>query len=238
MRIVSMLFALLLCGAPVFGANIQEIKAGDIKARLDGGEPLVLVNTLPPLIYQAKHIQGSVNIPIERIHQELPATYPDKSQLLVFYCMGRKCVYSVQAAEAAQEMGYTNVFAFRDGIPGWEKAGYPMESELQLPEDKVPQVTAEELAGGMDAYFVVDIRGDERIMTGVIPGTNMWLPLVELMDRVGELPKDKPVLIYDTADKLTLITGRYLMTKGYRVVRLGGGVTSWIAAGKSVDPAK
>jgi rhodanese-related sulfurtransferase len=34
---------------------------------------------------------------------------------------------SVQAAVAAQEMGYKKIMLFRDGFPEWKKKGYEIE---------------------------------------------------------------------------------------------------------------
>ena len=55
--------------------------------KLADGEPLCLINVLPKIIHDAKHIEGSINIPIGKIESsgKLPQ---NKEQLLIFYCMG------------------------------------------------------------------------------------------------------------------------------------------------------
>ncbi len=135
-------------------------------------------------------------------------------------------------------MGYTNVLAYRKGIPGWQKAGYQVESSLEIPSSKVRQISPSKLQAMKDDIYLVDIRGNERNKVGVIPGTNLWLPLLKILDGYSEIPQDKTVVIYDTADKMTLIAGRFLSSKGYNVSRLGGGIVKWIGAGLSVEPAK
>jgi len=55
--------------------------------KLENGDELCLINVLPKIVHDAKHIEGSINIPIGKIgsSQKLPK---DKQKLLIFYCMG------------------------------------------------------------------------------------------------------------------------------------------------------
>jgi len=50
-----------------------------------------------------------------------------KSDEVVMYCNGHKCMRSSKASAKAVEWGFTNVKYFRDGLPGWKAAGYPVE---------------------------------------------------------------------------------------------------------------
>lgn len=51
----------------------------------------------------------------------------DKSTKIVFYCQGAGCWKSYSYARAAEKTGYKNSYWFRDGLPAWQKAGYPVE---------------------------------------------------------------------------------------------------------------
>jgi rhodanese-related sulfurtransferase len=51
----------------------------------------------------------------------------DKSTKIVFYCQGAGCWKSFSYARAAEKAGYKNSYWFRDGLPAWQKAGYPVE---------------------------------------------------------------------------------------------------------------
>lgn len=145
-------------------------------------------------------------------------------------------MYTLQGARAASKLGYTNIFTYKEGIPGWEKAGFAIESALTLPNDPVKQLSPDEVVAQREGIWLVDIRDEERQATGVIAGTNQHLPLLSIMDDFGTLPKDKLIVVYDTADQLTLIAGRFLASKGLSVARLGGGITKWIGAGQPVEP--
>jgi adenylyltransferase/sulfurtransferase len=80
---------LLLLPALAMGAG-TEITTSQLKAKLDAGESIVLVDTMPPLVYQVKHIPGAINIPVDRMKDEFAAKVPDKGQAVAFYCMGKK----------------------------------------------------------------------------------------------------------------------------------------------------
>ena len=69
--------------------TFPEIKAEELKERLDAGEELMMLNPLSEIEFEDKHIPGSVNIPLQNIlvADNLPA---DKDHLIVTYCLGRK----------------------------------------------------------------------------------------------------------------------------------------------------
>lgn len=69
--------------------DFPEITAEQLKSKMNAGENLLLINPLSDVDYEAKHIPGSINIPLEKMHytEKLPK---NKSQLIVTYCLGRK----------------------------------------------------------------------------------------------------------------------------------------------------
>ena len=83
--------ALLIClaAAAASSKDFPEITAEQLKAKIDAGEKLMLLNALSDIEFQDKHIPGSVNIPLQEIMiaENLPE---DKHQLIVTYCLGRK----------------------------------------------------------------------------------------------------------------------------------------------------
>jgi rhodanese-related sulfurtransferase len=49
-----------------------------------------------------------------------------KTQEVVFYCGGPKCMASHEAASRAVKAGYSNVKVMADGITGWKASGQPV----------------------------------------------------------------------------------------------------------------
>jgi rhodanese-related sulfurtransferase len=231
----------LLCGiAAVHGSDAAEpapeVSTAELSSLLQNGPPLRLVNVLPGILHNERHIPGSVHIPLSalRVSPHMPA---DKDMLVVFYCMGKLCLYSSRAAGVAREMGYTNLRVYRDGLLGWQQAGLPTASVVQYPKVEVPLVTAAELAARQEV-FLMDIRPADHFARGHVPGSAN-IGLDDLSERIGELPRDRPVALIDHKGKLTLTTGRFLASRGFpAVMRLDGGFNAWVKAGLPVarDP--
>ena len=108
--------------------TLTTISAEDLKEALESEHPPVLINTLPRKAHEAKHIPGSVNVPVDAIDQ-VDTLVPNKDEQIVVYCANADCEASPKAAQKLEEMGYTNVVDFEDGYAGWRQAGYPLTGE-------------------------------------------------------------------------------------------------------------
>lgn len=87
---------LILCLILVGGVFVTPIKAQEkwhtittekLAAKIDQDDDICLVNVLPKIIYDDRHIPGSINVPISEIATS-PLLPADKKQPLIFYCMG------------------------------------------------------------------------------------------------------------------------------------------------------
>jgi len=70
-------------------ADFPEIKAPALKAKLDAGEKVFLLNPLSDIEFNQGYIPGSVNIPLHLLGttDQLPQ---DKNTLIITYCLGPK----------------------------------------------------------------------------------------------------------------------------------------------------
>ena len=104
----------------------RTITKTELERKLQGKEPVQVVNVLSPDYYRLGFIKGSVAIPLaelEKRHTEL-----DKSKEVVTYCAGVDCSASGKAAQLLADKGY-NVSAYEGGIKEWKAAGLPTESK-------------------------------------------------------------------------------------------------------------
>lgn len=231
-----MLAAIVLVAGSVVASpkGYQEIDAVAVKEMMDQGR-VTVVFPLSPIEYDHQHIKGSVNIPLEQLEGRLP---DDKTSPLVFYCLGMKCVASWRAAEKAVDLGYQNVYAFRAGLPAWVEAGYPTESTAPLPNIDVDRISTRELSFLIESGEVVllDINLDSDAHKFYIDYKNrVHLPLNELQDGLGQLPKDKQIVVHCLKGKRSPTACRYLRGKGFeRVVMLDGGIQKWVVEGRPV----
>jgi len=105
----------------------NRISRQDIKAKLDSGEPLVLVEALPEKYFRHTHLPGAVNLPHDQVDALAPRLLPDKAATIVVYCASASCANSAIAAERLEALGYTGVREYHEGKEDWVAAGLPTE---------------------------------------------------------------------------------------------------------------
>jgi membrane protein DedA with SNARE-associated domain/rhodanese-related sulfurtransferase len=104
------------------------------------------------------------------------------------------------------------------------------------------RISVEELRGRMQgdpAPVIVDVRSTtaQTLELRRIPGA-LHLPLQEVVRHLGELPRDREIILYCTCpnEASAAKAARLLMNNGFRQVRpLKGGLEAWIEAGYTVE---
>ncbi|GBE03172.1 MAG TPA: rhodanese-like domain-containing protein [Nitrospirae bacterium] len=89
LRILKILIAvivLLSVLTPAFAAddNSQRIKAKELKALIDKGETILIVDVRSPDEFLEMHITGALSVPIHLIDTKLAVLSPDTK--IAFYC--------------------------------------------------------------------------------------------------------------------------------------------------------
>ena len=133
-------------------------------------------------------------------------------------------------------MGYENVMVYRKGLLKWEKSGLPLNTVVNYPKVNIPLISSKELDSLSKASaFLLDIRPPNHFQNGHIKGA-INIDLEDLQDNLQDLPHHKPIILIDHKGKLTLTTGRYLYSKGFRnLTRLDGGFNAWVKSGLLIE---
>lgn len=114
------------------------ISTEDIKKKLDAGEDMVIIDTMPEDSYHKNHIPGAVGAVLpgkmEEVDPERRAAFvkalgEDKNKPVIIYCGRVSCYRSHVGALIAKEEGFTNVLRHPGGIDAWLEAGYKAESK-------------------------------------------------------------------------------------------------------------
>jgi rhodanese-related sulfurtransferase len=105
-----------------------KITREDLKARLDRGERLILVEALPAKYYLDRHLPGAINMPHDQVDALAPSLLPDKTAQIVVYCASGPCRNSGIAADRLLALGYRDVRDYHEGKQDWVDAGLPTES--------------------------------------------------------------------------------------------------------------
>lgn len=113
------------CGNPDAGSVSGGQPAEQPAATLQSGG--VLLDVRSPEEFASGHLRGALNIPHDRIAEEIAAAVPDKSVQVILYCRsGRRAGTALNTMKA---MGYGNVSNFGGLEDARERLGLPVEKE-------------------------------------------------------------------------------------------------------------
>ncbi|WP_323992890.1 rhodanese-like domain-containing protein [Aeromonas dhakensis] len=125
----------------------QLLTVAELKTRMDKGEALVIIDTMPfEDSYKKEHISGARNFAFVKEaksgddwsqivegsgtpEQLLALLGDDKTRPVVFYCGFVKCGRSHNGAAWAVTQGYQQVYRVPGGIFAWKGEGYPVSAE-------------------------------------------------------------------------------------------------------------
>ena len=96
-------------------ADMTEITPRELKAALDRGDELVIVDVREPQEYQIARIEGSVLIPLG----EIPQRHAEIDRSLLVVCQCRSGVRSAKAAAYLRSVGFDRVLNLTGGILRW-----------------------------------------------------------------------------------------------------------------------
>ena len=101
----------------------------------------------------------------------------------------------------------------------------------------MPQIGVAELAerSSVRGFTVVDVRNAAEWEEGHLPGAR-HIPLGYLLDRLDEVPQDRPTVVHCQGGGRSSIAVSLLQARGWRnVINLNAGFTGWLANGLPVD---
>jgi rhodanese-related sulfurtransferase len=96
---------------------IPQIHATDLKAKLDAGEPIYLLDVRQPNEHDYARIADSTLIPLHELPGRLDDVAPPAGTLVVVYC--HHGVRSLSGAAILQQAGHANVASLAGGIEAW-----------------------------------------------------------------------------------------------------------------------
>lgn len=106
-------------------SRVQEMDIAGYQKLRESGDPHVLVDVREDSEWAAAHAAGAVHLGKGVIERDIETKIPDKNTKLVLYCGGG--FRSALAADAIQQMGYTQAISLDGGWRAWQQAGLPIE---------------------------------------------------------------------------------------------------------------
>jgi rhodanese-related sulfurtransferase len=110
---------------------LKTITAEKLKEKMERMMSLKVVNALSKKAYDACHIKGSINVPLE-VLPAIARSWDTKAEIVV-YCANAQCPVSKGAFTQLCEMGFEKVTAYEGGIDEWKLKGYPVETSITTP---------------------------------------------------------------------------------------------------------
>ena len=238
--------------------DTPRLPAEEVKALIDAGEDMVILDSRPFDEYHRMNIPGGIDTPgaelVYRVHDLAPS--PDT--LVVVNCAGR--TRSIIGCQSLRNAGIPNrVVALKDGTMGWHLAGFELQHgrEARAPAPSaeglakakaaaarvaerfgVETMSLDDLAGWQAeaesrSLYLLDVRSPEEYEAGHMAGS-VSAPggqLVQATDEyVGTLGA-RLVLIDDTDVRATM-TASWLIQLGWPDVRvLEGGLEGDLESG-------
>jgi len=104
-----------------------DIDAKALRAMLDVGEPIILLDVLSDIAYGEGHIPNAINIPFAELEERVEEVVRNKDHVIIVYSASSKDSTSSDAVKLLKFLGYTHVKELVGGIEGWIDAGYKLE---------------------------------------------------------------------------------------------------------------
>ena len=84
--------------------QVKKLTAAQAKERMDGPDPVTVVDVREPEEYDAGHIPGAVSLPVGSLSRKAAGVLPDKNTPILVYCAtGER---SARAASRVAGLGY------------------------------------------------------------------------------------------------------------------------------------
>jgi len=202
---------------------------------------VLVVDSRTKFEWDTMRINGSINVPVDEVdtgtnrafEAAISKVQKSNAKPIVFYCNGKTCPKSYEAARRAQRVGITNVYAYDAGIFDWATAHpeltmlyekTPIEkSDLISPADlKAHMLPAKEFRARANAdkcnCIIVDIRdfGQRDFLLFPMREEHVNVDNRAELDALIEQAKQqrKGLLIYDAVGKQVMWFQYYLVRHG------------------------
>jgi len=253
-----------------FGEHVEHhdgtprIAAAELKAMLDAGQNLVVLDSRPMSEYRVMNIPGALDCPGAELAYRVHEAAPDPDTLVVVNCAGR--TRSIIGAQSLINAGIPNrVVALKNGTMGWHLAGLELERgqsrsasppsagalqkakasaakvaqrfgvrSLPFPELKALQ------ADRTRTTYVFDVRSPEEFAAGHLAGS-ICAPggqLIQATDTYAAVQGARIALVDDHGVRATL-TASWLLQMGWTdvLVVIGAPFDSLAAPSRASPPA-
>jgi len=201
----------------------QRLDAANVASVLDGEG--VVVDVRPATDFAEGHFPRTLSIPLGPDFPGLCGTLLPYDRPVFFVARDQRD--AVDAARDLAFIGLDDVGGFFDpaALVDWAASRGPLQAMVEVGWEDTQRARTEEGA------VLVDVRGSADWRSGHVPGArHAYLGTLQL--GVGELPRDRPIILYCQAGKRSAVAASLLQATGFEDVRsVRGGMSALAAAG-------
>jgi len=188
-----------------------------LELRANGAQ---ILDTREPEEFAAAHLAGSTNIGLSGQYATWAGTILNREKPIVIIANpGRE-------AESAVRLGRIGF----DNVAGYLKGGmesFSSRDELTRKSERYSAAFAAEILASREAPQFLDVRTPREREGKMIEGS-VNIPLNRLPERVGELDKNRPVLVHCAGGYRSSIAASLLEQAGFSdVSEIAGGLAAW-----------
>jgi hydroxyacylglutathione hydrolase len=218
-------------GPRVLGGAVRppRVDADGVARALAAGA--IVVDSRPAREFVARAVPGTINIPAGR-------AFVSWAGWLLPYDRDLYLIADERGGHGAEDLvrGLAGIGLDRvSGVAGpelldaWSVDGEPLQT--------IAAIDHASLAANLADLGVLDVRTAAEYAAGHVPGA-VNVPLGELPARLGDVPRDRTLVVHCQAGGRATIAASLLRARGVQDLRLyGGGFTEWSAAGHPISAA-
>jgi len=228
-------------------AHTPSLSAAQVKALIDQGEDMVILDARRFDEYQTMSIPTATSVPGAELVLRAPALAPDPRTKIIVNCAGR--TRSLIGAQSLIDAGLPNpVYALRNGTIGWTLAGQVLERgatrrfpDISAAAAKEAAARAKRVADGAGVgrasfaevrdwarqqgrtTYLFDVRTPEEFAAGRLPGfrSTPGGQLVQETEMVAPV-RGARIVLFDTLGARADMTASWLARMGWQVHVLDG----------------
>jgi len=123
---ITMTFAAQANTSPETVPGATTVDSAQAKQLFDDGA--LFVDVRKTTDWDAGRIPDALHLDIKSaFSKEALSAEAAANESIVIYCNGHSCLRSSDASKMAVAWGFSKIYYYRDGIPAWKNAGYPVE---------------------------------------------------------------------------------------------------------------
>ena len=193
-------------------------------AAVDGSETAVIdVRTWPQ--FCAGHLAGALSIPLNNLFPTVAGSYVDPDREV---CLIAPAAMVDELVRLLVRVGIDRVVWF--ATPETLEDAINVGASAHATEDLDPIAA---IADFEDGVMVLDVRSATEHAQGHVPGAR-HIAYPRLPAHLGELPRDKPIIVHCLTGVRSARATALLQARGYQAANLSGGISAWIASGGPV----